>query len=206
MDTKSFEEEKTFKIKQMQHSLKMDTDGFKAAQGAANELVALQNSKHKELAAIGKAAAIFQITTDTARGAMSAYASLAPIPIVGPALGAAAAAAVIAYGVERLSSATSASFAVGTPNIPQDQLATVHQGEMIVPATFSEAIRAGDLSLSGPGGGQQQNNEASTVLNISFDGANFIGSFDETTIQELGHKLSDAISQGLISPIPTRRL
>jgi len=52
----------------------------------------------KESAA-GKAAAIAQATIDTYKAANSAYASMAGIPIVGPALGAAAAAAAIVAGI-----------------------------------------------------------------------------------------------------------
>lgn len=43
-------------------------------------------------------------------------------------------------------------FAVGTPNIPKDMIAQVHKGEGIVPATFMDAIRSGDLTLSGGSG------------------------------------------------------
>lgn len=47
----------------------------------------------------------------------------------------------------------SGSFAVGTPQVPSDMTANVHRGEMIIPATFSEGIRRGDLTVSGPQGG-----------------------------------------------------
>jgi TP901 family phage tail tape measure protein len=44
------------------------------------------------------------------------------------------------------------SFDVGTSNIPSDQLAKVHRGEMIIPDDFSSAIRRGDLALIGNNG------------------------------------------------------
>ena len=205
MDIKTFEEEKSLKVKQLQNTIKMDTDGFKAAQGAANELVALQNSKNKSLAAIGKAAAIFQITNDTARGAIAAYASLAPLPVVGPVLGAAAAAAIIAYGAERLSSVSSNSFAVGTPNVPEDQLANIHKGEMIVPATFSEAIRSGDLTLgSSDATGSGQSSAAITNININFEGAQFIGQLDNDDIIMIGERIGQLVAENIIPAIPTR--
>ena len=183
----------------------MSSEQMKNAQKAASELVALQNSKNKQLAAIGKAAAIFQITTDTARGAMSAYSSLAPIPIVGPALGAAAAAAVIAYGAERISQVTSASYAVGTPNIPNDHMAMVHAGEMIIPATFAEAIRSGDLSLSGGGMTDNSQSNSSQSIVISFDGASFYGQMNDEEIKYIGERLGQLITENIITPIPTRR-
>jgi len=45
------------------------------------------------------------------------------------------------------------TLAVGTANIPHDNIAQVHKGEGIIPATFMESIRKGDLSLSGGGKG-----------------------------------------------------
>jgi tape measure domain-containing protein len=209
MQVQTFEQKKKQEEDSLKHTLKMDTDGFKAAQGAANELVALQNSKNKSLAAIGKAAAIFNITVKTAEGAISAYSSLAPIPIVGPGLGAAAAAAIVAYGAEQLSTATSASFAVGTPNIPQDQMAMVHQGEMIVPATFSDAIRSGKLSLSGNDGGDfssnNSSNSSSTNIIINFEGAQFFGQMNDENIKQIGEKLGQMINEDLIVGLPQRR-
>ena len=49
--------------------------------------------------AIGKAAAIAKATIDTYQAANAAYASMAGIPVVGPALGAVAAAAAVASGI-----------------------------------------------------------------------------------------------------------
>jgi len=66
-----------------------------------NDLAQLANSKNKEMAAIGKAAAIRNISVKTYEAAMNSYNALAGIPIVGPALGFAAAAAAVAYGAEQ---------------------------------------------------------------------------------------------------------
>ena len=51
---------------------------------------------------IGKAAAVAQATISTFQGATSAFAALAPIPIVGPALGITAAAAAITAGFQNV--------------------------------------------------------------------------------------------------------
>ena len=37
---------------------------------------------------------------------------------------------------------------VGTSNQPFDQFGMLHQGEIVVPRTFSDGIRSGELSLS----------------------------------------------------------
>lgn len=64
-------------------------------------LSALQNSQTLEMFRVGQAAAAANSAISTAQGAIAAYTSLAGIPIVGPALGAAAAAALIVFGVEQ---------------------------------------------------------------------------------------------------------
>jgi hypothetical protein len=63
-------------------------------QKGLNAMAQLQNSKSKELVAVGKAAGIAQATIDTAQGAIAAYQAMAHIPYIGPALGRAAAAAI----------------------------------------------------------------------------------------------------------------
>jgi hypothetical protein len=40
----------------------------------------------------------------------------------------------------------------GTPYIPQDHIAMVHKGESIIPQTFADGIRSGEMVLSGKGG------------------------------------------------------
>lgn len=61
----------------------------------------------------GKAAAIAQTTIETYKGATSAYASLAGVPVVGPALGAVAAAAAVAAGFANVKKITSIGPSVG---------------------------------------------------------------------------------------------
>ncbi|MGO2354067.1 MAG: hypothetical protein ACTH58_04965 [Marinomonas foliarum] len=79
----------------------------------ANALAQLANSENKTLAAIGKAAAIYQIGIATAKGAMDAYAAMALIPIVGPALGVVAAGAVVAYGAEQITNVKNQTYHTG---------------------------------------------------------------------------------------------
>jgi hypothetical protein len=44
-------------------------------------------------------------------------------------------------------------YAAGAVNIPQTQAAIVHKGETIVPASFAEGLRSGELTLGRGGGG-----------------------------------------------------
>lgn len=52
--------------------------------------------------ALGKVAATAQATIDTYQSAVSAYKAMSGIPIVGPALGAVAAAAAVAAGLANI--------------------------------------------------------------------------------------------------------
>lgn len=75
---------------------------FKAAGDALSALSSMQRSENKKQAAIGKSAAIAQTIINTYQSATSAYSSMAAIPVVGPALGAAAAAAAIIAGMSNV--------------------------------------------------------------------------------------------------------
>jgi hypothetical protein len=170
----------------------LENEHIKNAKGAADDLVELQESKHKAIAVVGKAAAIFQTTVDTATGAIAAYKALAGIPVVGPALGATAAAAVVAFGAEKLANIKAASFEVGTDNLPQDQVIQAHRGEMIIPQSFADSIRSGVLTLSGADNQTQQNagdTMSEQIINVQIDltdRASEILTSEQFTNQQLG--------------------
>lgn len=95
---------------------------------------ALSQSGNKKLAAIGKAAAIAQATIATYKSANDSYSALAAIPIVGPALGAAAAAAAIISGMANVASISGIGFSdggytgVGGKN---EYAGALHKGEVV---------------------------------------------------------------------------
>ena len=61
----------------------------------------------------------------------------------------------------------SVQYADGTPEIPRDMPAIVHKGETIVPRTFAEGIRRGDLALvGGKSGGTGSGNIINVQLNV----------------------------------------
>lgn len=124
----------------------LDNQRVKDFSGTMNDLAKLQNSKSKELVAVGKAAGIAQATIDTAQGAIAAYQSLAHIPYVGTALGIAAAAALTAYGAERIAEIGRVKMAEGglvkavTGGVP----AVVGEGgsdEAVLPLDNANAMR-----------------------------------------------------------------
>lgn len=85
---------------------------------AAKTFANLATILGKETAA-GKAAAIAQTTIDTYSAATSAYKAMAGIPVVGPALGAIAAAAAVASGLQTVRQIT----ATQEPEIPNAEAA-----------------------------------------------------------------------------------
>ena len=178
----------------------------KNAMNSLNYISQLQNAKNKEMAAVGKAAAIATATVDTYKAANAAYSAMAGIPIVGPALGAAAAAAAIATGLMNVGKIVGVQFAVGTPNVTQDMLATVHAGEIIVPKTFSEGLRDGDLML-----GNTENlfnetkntaQEVSVSNTFNFNG-DVLSDSTDSIAEKLGQKMSESIAGGRMLPFPT---
>lgn len=58
--------------------------------------------------------------------------------------------------------ASISSFASGSGNIPSDMIANIHKGEGIIPATFMDSIRSGELALS-----SGQNEGSGQIVNVS---------------------------------------
>lgn len=149
--------------------------GLKSATG---ELASLQQSSSKELKAIGKAAAVAQITINTARAALNIFAGFSTIPFVGPALGIAGAAVAIAFGAEQIGKVTSAQRGgvmtggvSGIDSIP----ALLAPGELVVPqSNFDEVVgavaEARGNRTTPEGGGEIADLERSQEVMISFEG------------------------------------
>ena len=180
-----------------------------------SSLTELSNSKHKELKAIGKAATIAQIIMKTAESAMNAFAGFTAV-IPGPAgmaAGAAAAAALAAYGAEQISIAKGANKgALVTEGITgkDTEPYMLSKGELVVPAPLvpqaqdifdsienSSKIVNQDSSL---------NNAVTNVVNISFEGANFNGTFDDQSIEHIAQRIGELTKENIITPIPTKTL
>ncbi|MDE1914745.1 MAG: phage tail length tape measure family protein [Sphingomonadales bacterium] len=96
-----------------------------------------------------------EITSHAATAAAAAYHAMAGIPVVGPVLGAAAAATTFA-AVEAFGAL--ASFDVGTNYVPNDMYAQIHRGERIIPAADNArllaAVDAGTTSRTEPSNGR----------------------------------------------------
>lgn len=105
--------------------------------------------------ALYKAAAITQTIIETYKGAQAAFSALAPIPIVGPALGAAAAAAAVAAGMARVGQIRSAREQGGALYAGQaSTIAERGKPEVIMPAGASRVRTAEQMrQIMGENGG-----------------------------------------------------
>lgn len=89
------------KRRDLQMSAAADTAG--AISNTLQNIFVATGSKHKAIFETMKAFAIAETVIDTYKGATAAYAALAGIPVIGPALATAAAAAAVAAGMARVS-------------------------------------------------------------------------------------------------------
>lgn len=122
----------------------------------------------KEQMAVQKAQGMAQAAISAYQAANSAYAALAPIPIVGPALGAAAAAAAIAYGLNNVAQISGIKLAEGglvkavTGGVP----AIIGEGgsdEAVLPLDDSQAMRRIGGAIAEESGGAM----GGVVVNIN---------------------------------------
>src|SRR4030067_300309 len=91
---------------QQQQKIAMAANTFGMMASVANAFYAASGGKSKEAFALMKAMRIGETLMNTYSAAVGAYNALASIPIVGPALGAAAAAAAIAFGMAQVKAIT----------------------------------------------------------------------------------------------------
>lgn len=114
--------------------------------------------------ALYKAAAITETVINTYKAATAAYSSLAPIPIIGPGLGIAAAAAAVAAGMANVAKIRSAREQGGTLAAGQaSTIAERNKPEVIMPASASRVRTAEQMrQIMGENGGKS----SPTSINI----------------------------------------
>lgn len=160
--------------------LERTKQGLQIADDYFGNFSQLAKSNNKKLAAIGKAAlvaqkaiAITQATIKTYESATSAYAAMASIPVVGPALGAAAAGAAIAAGLANVAAITSSNTNVGnfaTGGILGGRSATGdavtfngNRGEVVM--NFEQQRRLLNIANGGAAAGQGGGSGNVTIIN-----------------------------------------
>lgn len=151
-DKKFLEDRKKFGLEFASLQKILNTREVQGVKQATGELAALQSSRNSTLKTIGKVGAVTSIIFNTATSASNVFAGFSTIPFIGPALGFAAAAAVIAFGAEQIGNVLSAQtggIVPGVAGIPggitdRDSVpAILSPGELVVPRNnFDEVINA----------------------------------------------------------------
>lgn len=137
----------------------MHSEIYQGTQSAFGDLTRLTQSNNQTLKTIGKVSAAASVTMSTAESAMNVYKGFSTIPIVGQALGVAAAAAAVAFGGEQLARVLAANEGglvtggiAGMDSVP----AMLTPGELVVPQqNFDEVINSVIAARTGsaPSGG-----------------------------------------------------
>ncbi len=180
----------------------------------ATALSALMGSKNRQMFEIGRAAAMADILVQTPKTAMDAYGAMAAIPVIGPALGVAAAAAAIAYSAERMSELQAAKFNPGgaatglSGSFTEPLISTFQPTEVTIPENFSKGIQDGRYALTAAG--TETNNTSkiifAPVIN-AMDSSNMVQAmkdkifpaFREVLRNERGDILGKVNSDGTVS-------
>lgn len=128
-------------------SKKIETDRLNAGKDSFDQLATFQNAKTKEIAAVGKAAAIASTVISTYEGASKAASAVAGVPFIGPGLAIAAAATFIAAGIARIAVISGVQLAGGIDSVPgtgtKDNFpAILAPGERVVPRQTNQDLKA----------------------------------------------------------------
>jgi hypothetical protein len=149
LDTKKYQEEKA-KLDQADKDMALTR-----ASDFFGNMASVAAVFGKQGASLAKAFAITQTVIDTYKAAQGAYAALAGIPIVGPALGIAAAAAATASGLARVASIRSQKIEGiahgGMTSVPKESTYFLDQGERILSPNQNKDLT--DALKNGMGGG-----------------------------------------------------
>lgn len=120
--------EKEQRISNLQSFAGSMADNFK-------NIAEMGGKENKKAFAMWKAFKIAETIMATYSAAIKAYESMVWIPVVGPALGTAAAGMAVAFGlsqVQMIRNAQPPSYEVGTDYVPETGLAMLHEGEAVL--------------------------------------------------------------------------
>jgi len=116
-----------------------------------------------------------------------------------------AVASVVATGLANVAKITGVQFAEGTADVPgrgnKDTVPSLlTPGEMVIPPTFAEGIRAGDISLGGAG--EDSGEGSSSEVNININNPVFYGDPDIGFVKDVFRVAGEGMMNNLISPLP----
>lgn len=127
-----------------------------------------------------------------------AYAPAAALAALASFGGNAKPAAAALIGTTALSYALAIpKFAAGSEPLRDDTLGLFNRGEIVIPRSFSDSLRSGELTLSGV---DRQSDGGGNII-IDLSGATFNG-VTETFVREIFTRASEAINNRTLSPLP----
>ena len=134
---------------------------------------------------------------DAGRAGAGAYAAMAGVPLIGPVIAPAAAAAAYAGTM------AFAAFDIGAWNVPQDMPAVVHRNELVMPAAEAGAFR--DMLSGGAqgGGGNVAIHPTVNINTSAIDGAS-VSQFMRSNSGSMMKAIDEAVRHG--AALGTRRL
>ena len=162
----------------MQQIFESNAETFDSLAGLAKTFAGEQSKEYKALFAISQAFSIAQTIMKTYESAQSAYASLAPIPYVGPALGAAAAAAAVAAGASNIAQVRGASFSGAYDSggiIPQGRIGLVGEfGPELVEGPANVRSRRDTAEIFRAGADQSQPQQVMSPPQVNIKNINVL--------------------------------
>ena len=91
-------------------------------------------------------------------------------------------------------------FSTGTPFVPHDMIANIHQGEGIIPRTFNDGIRSGEYALVGRNSGNRNRvGEKNITVNLTVTGS-VVTERELTSVIYRG--IAEGIKAGDYTPMP----
>lgn len=160
-------DEKEYQQALLAYSKEADEKKLDHYESTLGDVTSALKSSLGEGNALYKAAAITQTIIETYKGATAAYASLATIPVVGPALGIAAAAAITAAGLANVGKIRSAREQGGY--LAAGQVSTIAERskpEVIMPAGASRVRTAEQMrQIMGDNGGKKNAGDSVVIVN-----------------------------------------
>lgn len=153
---------------------------------AFGQMAAMTSSHNVVLKSIGKAAAIANIIIATQESAAKVLAGFSTIPIIGPALGIAAAGTVVAFGADRIAGVLAAAdgglVTGGIPGVDSVS-ARLMPGELVVPTRNYEEV-VSSVAASRNGGGDSGSSSGPAYVEIMLTLKDDLMDFIETKLVE----------------------
>lgn len=154
---KSSNEEVVIKAKDFEKKKTLDYDYFASLLGNLSMYLTQAGEKNKAAAVAAKVINLQLAIMNTAVGVARAFKDyIWPYSAVVAAL-------VGAAGAVQIATIASTGFAEGTDTVPS----MLSPGEMVVPRTFADAIRTGDLTLGGRDSVTNNNNNAQVSITVN---------------------------------------